>query len=185
MGAVNEIYSLEQQVGVAISQSPSSGTVVTKGAMVDIVVSKGMPPAGAPLLPNFIGLKVEEVELWARDVKGRVKVEEDPKAVGSAGTVVRQDPIEGQPLVEGETINVTIVALVTSDQGYRFSYDVPADRGNVVIRMVARGNKGETEIYKGPHKGGDKIELPISVNSTTRVRIYIDDLLQEEKVIEP
>jgi serine/threonine-protein kinase len=185
LGALAEVYSADFDNKVVISQDPSSGTVVTRGALVDVEVSKGAPPAGLPLLPDFMGKSQQDVHEWAQGIKARVRVKEDAKSVGVAGTVVKQNPAPGQPLLEGQTIDVTIVPVVTSNQGYRLNYQIPNDVGPVTVRMMARDNRGESQVYKGEHEGGQTIEIPMSVNSTTRVRIYLNDVLKDEKVIEP
>lgn len=184
MGAVQSIYSTDVAEGLVISQNPSSGTVVTRGALIDVEVSKGLPPAGAPMLPDFSGQSVDKVKEWASGVNATVKIMEDPKAMGAAGTVIKQFPTAGQPLMEGTQIRITVVPL-NAQAGDRYRFEVPSDKGTVTVRIIARDNRGESEIYKRTHKGGDTIELPISVSSPTRVRVYVDDALAEEKVIEP
>jgi serine/threonine-protein kinase len=185
MGAVSEMYSIEAAKGAVLSQTPSSGTVVTRGALIDVSVSKGLPPAGLPLLPDFAGKSVDDVKTWAAGVSASVKVKEDPKAVGPLGSVAKQDPIAGQPLLEGEEVQVTIVPLVAAGQGARFTYKVPDGAGDVTIRIMARDNRGESSVYEGKHKGGAVVEIPIGVNTTTRFRVYMNDVLQEERVVEP
>ena len=79
---------------------------------------------------------------------------------------------------------MTVVAGGASP-GPRFHYDIPSDRGDVSVRITARDTKGETTIYEGKHKGGQTIELPVAVSVATRFRIYLDDVLTDERVIEP
>ena len=184
VGSISEIFTIEDRSGVVITQSPSSGTIVTKGALVDLVVSKGPPPTGAVLVPDFMGLHIEAVEDWAAEAKAKVILREDAKAVGASGTVVRQKPEAGQPLLEPRLV-ITIVPLLASEQGFRLTYKVPNDIDEADIRIKARSNKGEFNVYKGRHKGGHKIEVPMEIESTTRVRIYIDGSLKQERVIEP
>ncbi len=184
MGAVSELYSADFPKNAVLSQSPSSGTVVTRGAFVDVNISKGPPPAGAPLVPDFSGKLASEVQDWAHGVNARVDVKEDAKAVGPAGTVVKQEPIAGQPLLEDEGLSVVVVSGGASP-GPRFRYDIPSNRGDVTVRITARDTKGETQIYEGKHKGGQTVELPVAVTVATRFRSYLDDVLTDERVIEP
>jgi serine/threonine-protein kinase len=184
MGAVSELYSADVARNAVLSQSPSSGTVVTRGAFVDVNISKGPPPVGLPLLPDFARKSVSYVQEWAQGVHSKVNVKEDPKAVGAAGTVVKQDPIAGQPLLEDGEISIVVVSGGES-RGPRFRYDIPSDKGEVNVRITARDTKGETTIYEGKHKGGQVVELPIAVSVATRFRIYLDDVLTDERVIEP
>ena len=62
---------------------------------------------------------------------------------------------------------------------------MPNDIEAGTVRIVARDNRGESEIYKGDHDGGQTIEIPMSMTTTTRVRIYVNDILKDERVIEP
>ncbi len=185
MGAVSQMYSTEYQKGVVVDQNPSSGTVVTRGALIDVRVSQGLPPAGAPLLPDFSGQTLDVVRSWAAGVRAEIHVKENPKAAGAAGTVVKQSPAPGQPLLEGEKVKITVVPLLSSGKGSRLTYLVPRGEDEVTVRIVARDNRGESEVYEGRHEGGEKVEVPIGVNSTTRIRIYVNDVLKEEKVLEP
>jgi serine/threonine-protein kinase len=184
MGAVTEMYSLEVPKGIVISQNPSSGTVVTRGAMVDVEVSQGMPPAGVPLLPNFVGQSAKEVRDWAQGVGVSVRIKEDMKALGAPGSVIKQDPLGGQPLLEGDDIQITIIPT-SSGSGKRLTYQVPTDIQEAVVRIVARDTKGENQIYEGKHGATSVVDVPVEIQSTTRFRIYVNDVLKEERVIEP
>lgn len=184
MGSVSESYSNDLAKNVVISQSPSAGTVVTRGAFVDVEVSKGPPPVGLPLLPDFIGKTADNARDWADGVNAVVKIKEDAKSVGAAGTIVKQDPPAGQPLLEDQDILITIVP-VTGGLKSRFGYQVPSELGQVTIRIMARNDQGENQIYEGKHKGGSTVEVPAYVRTTTRFRVYVDDVLKEEKVVEP
>jgi serine/threonine-protein kinase len=186
MGAVNEVFSTSVEAESVVSQNPSSGTIVARGALVDVDVSKGLPPAGSPIVPDFIGQSLENTQQWAKDMTVKIKVREDAKAAGAAGSVIKQKPSPGQPLLEGDELTVTIVSLLGGAQGARVRAKIPAGAGDRVhLKIIARNNRGENEIYSGDHKGGDVVDVPVNVNSTTRFRIYVDDVLQEEQVLEP
>jgi len=105
--------------------------------------------------------------------------------VGAAGTVVKQWPVAGQPLIEGEKVKIITVPLLAAGQGSRLSYEVPKEDGEATVRIMARDSRGESQVYEGHHKGGEKIQVPIGVNSTTRIRIYVNDVLKDERVLEP
>ncbi len=184
MGGVSELFSADTPKNTVLSQTPSSGTVVTRGAFVDVDISKGPPPVGVPLVPDFTGKTVGAVQEWAQGINLKARIKEDSKAVGPPGTVIKQDPVAGQPLMEDEELVVTVVGGGAS-AGPRFHYEIPADKGEVMVRITARDTKGETKIYEGKHKGGQTIELPIAVSVATRFRIYLDDVLTDERVIEP
>ena len=103
---------------------------------------------------------------------------------GAAGTIVRQEPPPGQPLLEGQDLIVTIVPLGGGNSS-RLSFDVPDDVDQAIVKVVARDNRGESEVYQGKHKGGEHVDVPVAIQTTTRFRIYVNDVLQEERVVEP
>lgn len=185
MGAVSELYSIDIPKNAVLSQTPSSSTVVTRGAFVDVEISKGPPPVGLPLVPDFIGKAVSVANEWAGGVNANVKVKEHAGAIGSAGTIVKQEPAAGQPLLEDQDIAVTIVPLAAGNSKSRFSYEVPGDQSDATVRIMARNDQGESQIYEGRHKGGAVVEVPVQVKTTTRFRVYLNDVLKEERVIEP
>jgi len=185
LGGVTEVYSGDYESKCVITQDPSSGTVVTRGALIDVTVSRGMPPAGAPIAPDLIGKQLKEAQDWADGVSIKVRVNEDSKAVGVSGTVVKQNPAPGQPLLEGDELEVVIVPAGSAAQGYRFNYQVPNEPGIQQLRVIARDAAGEKELYKGEHEGGQVVEFPMHVTSTTRLRTYVNDVLKDERVVEP
>lgn len=184
MGAVNDVFSTSVDEGFVVAQEPSSGTIVARGALVDVDVSKGLPPAGSPLTPDFIGQHLENAREWAMGVNAKVNIKENNKAAGTAGSVVKQKPAPGQPLMAGEDLSLTIVPLVGGG-GSHVRAKIPPGTGRVHLKIIARNNRGENEIYSADHKGGETVDVPVNINSTTRFRIYIDDVLQEEQVMEP
>ncbi|MFN0116796.1 MAG: PASTA domain-containing protein [Elusimicrobiota bacterium] len=185
MGSVDELYSTEIPKSVVITQQPSSGTVVTRGALVDIEVSKGLPPVGAPLVPDFIGRSLNEAQVWASDAGCSFKSKEDPKALGMAGTVLRQNPLPGQPLLEDETLSIVVVSATQAQMSKTLSFQTPSGSQELVVKVVARDSHGEIEIYKGNHPPESSIGIPVKVTEPTRYRIYMNDVLSEEKLVEP
>jgi hypothetical protein len=157
---------------------------VTRGALVDVKVSKGLPPVGLPLVPDFTGQPADRARQWATDVNASVKIMEDANAVGVSGSVVRQQPPAGQPLLEGDEVLLTVVPVEGSGRR-RLTFEVPDDVQEGTVRIMARDANGETEIYSGQHAAGSTVEVPIRVLSTTRFRFYVDDVLKGERVIEP
>lgn len=184
LGAVDEAFSVDLAKGMVLDQTPSSGTVVTRGAMVDLSISKGPPPSGLPIAPDLGGKTADEVNKWSAEAKLEVAIKEDKAAAGIPGTVIRQVPAPGQPILEGQVLTVTVVPL-TGGTASRLSLEVPTDVDTAVVRVVARDSRGESEVYEGKHPGGATVDVPVAVNSTTRFRIYINDVLQEERVVEP
>ncbi len=95
--------------GEVISQSPSAGTEVERGATVAIVVSSGEKQAS---VPNVIGkLRRDAVEaIRAAGLTPSVE-EEETTVDGKAGRVLDQFPPPGSELEPGDTVTITVGVL--------------------------------------------------------------------------
>lgn len=78
LGAVSQVYSNKYETGVVMAQNPDAGTLSHPGAMVDLTVSKGGPPAGTVLMPDF-----SQQTLFPRATVGRGPIP-DPRGGGGA-----------------------------------------------------------------------------------------------------
>ncbi len=106
LGTVGAGYSDTVAAGCVVFQTPASGTVVSTGSAVDIVLSMGPQ---APVVPNVVGLtrtgaerEIEAVGL----VLGTV-AEENSDTVAT-GLVIRQTPLSGTSVSSGSTINLVL-----------------------------------------------------------------------------
>lgn len=105
LGRVYEKYSNEDQ-DVVIDQEPKAGRKLSKGATVDITVSKGKQ-ARKTTVPNVRG-GTEEAARSALKGKGlnvEVEYQADSQA---AGTVVSQSPGSGTEMEEGGTVQLVV-----------------------------------------------------------------------------
>jgi len=85
MGSVNEIYSIEAANGIVLSQNPSSSTVVTRGALIDVNVFQ-RARSGRRAMPGFLGQAFESAQEWAKSANINVEIKEDLLAGGSPNT---------------------------------------------------------------------------------------------------
>lgn len=106
LGVVTEEFS-SQPVGTIIGQDPRAGTKISKGQVVDLVISKGERPRKVAV-PSVVG----GAESAAKEAiknrglhLGSVTKEESSQA---AGTVVRQSPAAGSEVEEGATVDLVL-----------------------------------------------------------------------------
>lgn len=106
LGVVTEEFS-SQPVGTVIGQDPRAGTKISKGQVVDLVISKGERPRKVAV-PSVVG----GAESAAKEAiknrglhLGSVTKEESSQA---AGTVVRQSPAAGSEVEEGATVDLVL-----------------------------------------------------------------------------
>ena len=106
LGVVTEEFS-SQPAGKVIAQDPRAGTKISKGQVVDLVISKG-ERSRKVAVPSVVGGK----EAAAKDAIenrglhiGSVTKEASSQA---AGTVVRQSPAAGSEVEEGTSVDLVL-----------------------------------------------------------------------------
>jgi hypothetical protein len=99
--------------------------------------------------------------------------------------VIEQVPLADQALQEGTVVRVVATPAAAGSAGaVRLRYEVPSGNDRVQLRMVARDESGEHEIFRGERNGGDAVEVPVPGAGPTRVRIFLNDLLVDERIVE-
>lgn len=123
---VNEhrINSATVAIGRVVYTDPSAGAQVAADETVNVYVSKG-PEVKPTSVPNLIGQTLQSAEKLL-DQRGLVLgTIEEVASDWPAGTIVSQDPVEGDWQMEGTAINVQI-----SKEGLvRYSVNVPLPEG--------------------------------------------------------
>lgn len=108
LGVVTEEFS-SQPTGSVIGQDPRAGTKISKGQVVDLVISKGERPRKVTV-PSVVGgaesAAKEAIKNRGLHV-GSVTKEESSQA---AGTVVRQSPAAGSEVEEGTSVDLVLAA---------------------------------------------------------------------------
>ena len=100
-----EAWSETVPKGVVVSQQPEQGTQVKRGALVEIVVSKGRQPI---TVPTVTGLSFEQASKKISDAGLKVARGEDVNHdTVPAGEVVSQRPAKGT-LFRGETVTIVV-----------------------------------------------------------------------------
>ncbi|MDR0676699.1 MAG: PASTA domain-containing protein, partial [Elusimicrobiota bacterium] len=61
-------YSLNTEENKIIYQNPSANDIVTRGSVVNITISKGLPPNTIKLMPSVLGLKKDVVKILMENV---------------------------------------------------------------------------------------------------------------------
>jgi serine/threonine-protein kinase len=110
LGRMLAIYSREGESGTVISQQPASGTALERGGRVDLFVSQGSSSATF-LMPDLVYRHFDSVRNFfeRRGFRlGRVGFEVYDGL--TPGTVVRQFPLAGHPLRQGDVISLGVVA---------------------------------------------------------------------------
>jgi beta-lactam-binding protein with PASTA domain len=91
--------------GVVVSETPTSGSEVAKGARVSILVSAG---PGTATLPEVTGLTVSAAESKLRKVGFKPTTQEQSSAKVKSGTVISTDPSAGIVVQVGSPVTVFV-----------------------------------------------------------------------------
>ena len=184
LGEVSEAYSLKAEKGTVLSQDPKQETSVSKNAMVQIVVSAGIPPSGIILMPDFKQKKVDEVYKWASDNDFTVIVTEDPASLFPNGTVLEQSPFADIIVSDKTEITLTVSGrkiATNPDEEYLIHYEISQGGAQRHIRIVAIGQDGEKEVFNGLRDPGTKLDLTVPYEGIEKIRIFVNGIMVEER----
>jgi serine/threonine-protein kinase len=183
LGAVTKAYSVKEAEGMVLAQSPDPGNLGAQGQMVDVTVSKGPPPVGVLLMPDFVGKPFSSAKEWAEDQRVKASVEEEKGPADAVpGTVLRQIP--APDTIVDEAARVRFVIVSSGDKAtVPVRYDVPQGSDRVEVRLVLRDEREEKEVFRGFREGGERVEALVSPQGAARVRIYVNGVLVEEKPV--
>jgi len=110
IGKISYIYTTDRAKNFVVTQSPLSNTQVSRGAVVDLLVSLGKRkvPRGF-VMPDLRGQKYDNMQFWLDRLGFHTKKEgEVPDNFLLPGTILEQDPIPGSYVEEGQTISFTV-----------------------------------------------------------------------------
>ncbi|MBI4372016.1 MAG: PASTA domain-containing protein [Elusimicrobia bacterium] len=183
LGEVGEAYSLKMDKGLVLSQDPRSEAGVEKGTLVSLVLSGGPPPAGVTLMPDFQRKTVGAVQAWAAGAGMRVDVRVDASSPFPAGTVLTQSPAPDAALSPDAAILVTASGRPSAVQGAvrTFRYQLGPGGSDSQVRILLADRYGERELFNGLRGPGAKVEVPVESSGGGRVKIYVNDVLVEER----
>jgi beta-lactam-binding protein with PASTA domain len=103
--SVVEDASTDVEAGFVIGTNPAAGTEVAPGTAVAITVSSG---PGDAVVPDLIGLSVDEATSAAEGVGLTVAFVQDPENPDPDGVVVAQDPAPGATVEAGSEITADL-----------------------------------------------------------------------------
>ena len=178
-------HSDDFEEGEIISQSPRAGNKVSKGTLVDLVVSKGPEPRET-VMPNLVGLRYESAleELRSRKMEAS-GVTEEPSTVYPAGYVISQTPSAGSPVMEGTVVSLKVSSGGATQNSKDVIVVLPSGEGELVdVRLDLHDVTGDHTVYAQKHRPGDVIRMTIQwYGPEARVKIYLDGVFHRESIL--
>jgi len=102
---VERRYNSSIPAGVILSQTVPANSKVKPGAVIGVVLSRGIQQQ---TVPNVVGLA--EADGTARLNAAGFKVERTTATGGTPGTILQQEPAAGSPLAPGGTVRIVVSA---------------------------------------------------------------------------
>jgi eukaryotic-like serine/threonine-protein kinase len=187
-GALSQAYSQVRPEGEVLEQSPAPGTVGGRGQMVDLKVSKGPPPEGTLMMPDFVNQPLSMARDWTEEKLLKIQVSEEAHPDLAPGTVVRQSPAPDTALTAGQSVSFTASTPGKGGGGGSGArwvrYQVPEGEERVKVKVVLRDEGGEKVLFDDVRSPGALVEIAATPKGPGRVRIYAGGVLVEERVIE-
>lgn len=106
LGQVTEQYASEE-AGTVINQYPRSGSKITKGKTVDIVISKGAKVQKVRM-PDFTGRTLESVKENLSSLNLSVGTVTKKISRQPTGTIIEQSPAANSEVTEGTSVDLII-----------------------------------------------------------------------------
>jgi len=184
LGEVSEAYSLKHEKGMVLTQDPKSESSVERGALVNVAVSAGPPPAGVNLMPDFLRKNISEAQAWAQKAGVEIRESKDASSPFEYGVILTQTPAVDTVLNAGAKVNFVIsgrVGKTPAASAKTFRYELAQGGSDSLVRIVVVDKYGERELFNGLRKPGSKIELPLQESGDARVKIFLNGILVEER----
>ena len=94
--------------GKVISHTPSAGTMVQAGAVIDLVISKGSEKEESIAVPNVVGDTVDEARAKLESMNLRLGQSKEEYSDTEAGYIIRQSLSVGTTVEAGTKVDVTV-----------------------------------------------------------------------------
>ncbi|HBU69059.1 MAG TPA: hypothetical protein DEE98_01605 [Elusimicrobia bacterium] len=186
LGEESSRFSVVAAKGNVVSQDPAAGTIAEKDSIVNLVISAGPPAKDIILVPKFVGKDIIQAGKWAEKNSVEAAVTEDPLSALAPGIVISQSPEADSDISVSRKLTLVVSGHGGSAPvvGNKFHYEVPQGGDNRQVKFTLIDETGEREIFNGIRPPGSKLEVPYKPTGRSKVRIYINGILVEEKEVQ-
>ncbi|MBI2915799.1 MAG: PASTA domain-containing protein [Elusimicrobia bacterium] len=116
LGEIRFQPSVKYPKEAVIAQEPPFQKSVSKNSFVHLTVSEGPPKDGTTLMPDFVGKKWEETQVWSKKSGITILRVDDPSSAQSSETVVEQNILPDAALTAEVTVRM-VVSTSKTPQG--------------------------------------------------------------------
>lgn len=187
-GDLVKVHSEVAPSGQVLAQLPAPGTALESGAKVDLLVSLGRAEESY-IMPNLIGMPLHEATRAVEKLNMQIeRISYEAYEGLPAMIVIKQNPRSGHKAKRGEKVSLSISKGDTRgalglEAPKLFVYTVPQDYSGRRLKIVVEDEIGAYEIFSGMAVAGGQIRRSIQATGKTRVKIFVDGLLEQERYL--
>lgn len=188
LGNVSKVFSNREMKGLVLNQDPLPNEELMRSSQVNLLVSKG-PRYPNLIMPDFGGMKIERVNQMLDEMGLNIEDIVTQKSEEEEGAVLSQQPPPGSPISFGAQIRLVISGeegIIGVKEGvYKvLNYKVPRGFFRKRVKIILDDEGGSREIYNRIMRPNVDLTLTFGIQGKARVKIFIDERLQEERVFE-
>lgn len=184
VGVISYIPSEKTADNIVIAQSPKADEKIPLDRKVNLLVSSGS--ATLPVMPKITGQSIDlcfDLLMSKKVFVAYTIMPTNDKSL--SGIIAQASPAEGQPLTEGQTVNVSVYFYEMKDRPYhayeRLTYTVPKDEDAGLYEVYVSDNTSRRLSFSRKLKPGDVIDSVFHRTGTARV--YIMNNKKQIKVL--
>jgi len=192
-GEISTTYSKSIKKDEIIAQVPSSGTLITRGGCVHLLVSMGIRPKGY-MMPDLVGISlddaiplIERSDLVLENIRS-IFYKEKPQH-----TIVEQDPPAGYRVFEKSAVSLVInrksgvksQSYLSGAYGvslFRYRLNAGFLKRHIRVRLNSYGVSND--IFNDIMRPGEEVWLLVPKNVNATVLLYENDKLIKTEVFD-
>jgi serine/threonine-protein kinase len=181
IGEISRKYSVVFGKDVVISQDPPASSSAEKDAVINLVVSDGVPPEGIILMPDWTNKPLDLAKEWAQSQSLEIEIKTQENASVLPDTVLKQSPAPDEDLSKAGKI-VLYISELPKDKTDQiiFNYTAPSSKGNKRLQFVLIDKKGEKIIFNAVKKPSEKVSIPVDPDGQAIIKVYINKKFIED-----
>lgn len=189
VGTVTVKYEAGAPKGTVISQSIASGSKVSEGTSVDLVVNIS---DNQTVVPSLAGMSLSEAQSALSSAGLSVGSVSATSSDSAKNTVLSSDPGAGSVLDKGSAVTLVVSAgkkeekKSSSSSGGSsriISYTVPGSGSAKDVRIIVTDDSGSRTVFSDSVAPGTRISRSVSAGSGARVQVYLNGELAEDKTL--
>lgn len=189
VGTVTVKYEAGAPKGTVISQSIASGSKVSEGTSVDLVVNIS---DNQTVVPSLAGMSLSEAQSALSSAGLSVGSVSATSSDSAKNTVLSSDPGAGSVLDKGSAVTLVVSAgkkeekKSSSSSGgssRTISYTVPGSGSAKDVRIIVTDDNGSRTVFSDSVAPGTRISRSVSAGSDARVQVYLNGELAEDKTL--